>query len=126
MRVLIVTIAAVVVAVATAAAATPGQLQTGVWGSVVRGPITPMCAAEQPCTAPARHVQLLFSQSGQQVAQVTTDENGKYRLALKPGAYAVKLGAHSGAAGRDLEPRTVHSLSTRWVHVNFSLDTGIR
>lgn len=122
MRVLIVTIAAAVVASSGAAATTP---RFGVWGVVTRGPITPVCMAGTPCTGPAKHVRLVFSQNGQAVAQVTTDDTGKYRLPLRAGLYAVRLAAGS-AMVRTLEPSKARAVSTRWVRVDFSYDTGIR
>jgi hypothetical protein len=124
MRVLIVTICATVLTGAGATASTTPL--KGAWGVVERGPIAPVCAAEQPCSAPARHVQLVFFQDGQAAARAMTDDNGKYRVPLRPGTYAVKLGTRSSSAGHDLEPRIVHALATRWVRVDFSLDTGIR
>jgi len=123
MRVLIVTICAAAVLVSGGAAATP---RTGLWGVVTRGPIVPVCVAGQPCSAPARHVQLVFSQNGQALAQATTDDNGKYRLPLKAGVYTVKVGTQGARVGRGLEPTKVHTVATRWVRVDFSLDTGIR
>src|SRR5436305_4047633 len=123
MRVLIVTICATVLTATGAGASTPLK---GVWGVVERGPISPMCAAEQPCSAPARHVQLVFMQNGRAAAQTTTDQDGKYRLPLTAGTYTVKVAAGSSSAGHDLEPGKVHAMATRWVRVDFSLDTGIR
>jgi len=123
MRVSIVAIvAAVLLAVGGASAATP---RTGVWGLVTRGPITPVCVAGQPCTGPAKHVRLVFSQDGRVAGQVTTDDNGKYRLALEAGTYAVKTGV-AGSPGRGLGPRSVRVVALRWRRVDFSLDTGIR
>src|SRR4051794_25475532 len=124
MRVLIVTICAAAVLVSAGAAATPPR--TGAWGVVTRGPIVPVCVAGQPCSAPARHVQLVFSQNGQALAQATTDDNGKYRLPLKAGVYTVKVGTQGARVGRGLEPTKLRTVATRWVRVDFSLDTGIR
>ena len=121
MRVLIVTICAGVVA-ATAAGASP---QSGVSGVVDRGPISPMCVAEQPCSAPARHVRVVFLQSGRAAGQATTDDAGKYRVALPAGAYTVQVAGRT-MQGAGSEARTVRVPATRWVKANFSLDTGIR
>ena len=122
MRVLIVTICAGVVFTAAAVAATP---PSGVSGLVERGPIAPVCVAGLPCSAPARHVRVVFLRGSRVAGQATTDDAGKYRLALPAGAYTVQVaGRMMHGSGADM--RTVHVPATRWVKANFSLDTGIR
>jgi hypothetical protein len=94
-------------------------------GVVKRGPITPVCAAEQPCDEPVRNVALLFSRNGAVVARVVTDGRGRYRLRLQAGIYAVR---RPGAAtlDRKLEPNRVKVYAGRLRNVDFSIDTGIR
>jgi len=121
MRVLIVTIAAGIVAAAAVAATPP----SGVSGVVDRGPIAPVCVAGDPCSAPARHVRVVFFRGSRVAGQATTDDAGKYRLALPSGAYTVQVAGRM-MSGRGAEPRTVRVPASRWVKANFSLDTGIR
>ena len=57
--------------IAGAAHAAPGQ--SGLRGVVMRGPITPVCVAESPCTEPAKNVTLLFSRGGHLAGRAATD-----------------------------------------------------
>lgn len=88
-------------------------------GSVTRGPVTPVCRIDVPCTKPAVNVRLTFTRAGVTVA-VRTDGTGAYRIRLAPGTYVV----HS-SSGMSIAPAKV------WVRAalprrNFAIDTGIR
>jgi len=98
---------------------------SGLHGLVVRGPITPMCVAEQPCTAPAKNVTLVFSKSGRVIARSKTDGAGRYRLRLPPGRYRVGL-PNAPQIGRGLEPNHALVVAGRNARRDFSIDTGIR
>jgi hypothetical protein len=98
---------------------------SGLRGVVMRGPISPMCVAEEPCTEPARNVTLLFSRNGRIVGRAVTDSAGRYRLRLPAGAYAVRRPASVGI-GRGIEPDHARVYARRFVRVDFSIDTGIR
>lgn len=113
---------AFVLIVAPAGAAT---VPSGLRGVVMRGPISPVCAAEQPCDAPAKHVTLLFSRYGSVVGRATTDTEGRYRIRLAPGLYHVSRTVPSHI-GRGLEPDQARVRAGRFVRVDFSIDTGIR
>ena len=113
---------ALVLAVAPAGAAI---VPSGLRGVVTRGPITPVCAAERPCDAPAKHATLLFSRHGSIVGRTTTDMEGRYRIQLPPGLYQVSRTVAS-KIGRGLEPDQARVRSGRFVRVDFSIDTGIR
>ena len=85
-------------AVAAAAAAllpVGGSASTtgsGLYGSVRKGPVMPVCQQGVPCDAPAQ-IMLVFSRSTafgdtmetKQVA-IKSDKNGRYRIALAPGS----------------------------------------
>ncbi len=94
-------------------------------GLVRRGPIAPVCTAEQPCDEPAPHVTLVFSDGGRDVARVTTGADGRYRLRLEAAKYQVRR-ARTGAPDRKLEPHTVLVKADRTSRIDFSIDTGIR
>jgi hypothetical protein len=98
---------------------------SGLHGVVVRGPITPMCVAEQPCTAPATNVTLLFSRGGRIVGRAVTDSAGRYRLRLPAGLYVVRRPV-TVTIGRGMEPNRARVYVGRFVRVDFSIDTGIR
>jgi hypothetical protein len=107
------------------AGAASGATGSGLHGLVTRGPITPVCSEAQPCDEPAANVQLLFVRNGAVVSRARTSATGRYRLALAPGRYAVKLPGKPGI-GRNVTPQTVRVLRGRNIRVDFSIDTGIR
>jgi hypothetical protein len=100
-------------------------VKSGLHGVVERGPITPMCVAEVPCTEPAKSVTLLFSRNGSILGRAVTDSAGRYRLRLPAGVYAVRRPGSTGI-GRGIEPDHARVYARRFVRVDFSIDTGIR
>jgi hypothetical protein len=114
-------LAAAVVASSTGAATSTSGLR----GLVTRGPIAPVCAAGQPCSEPAKNVTLVFSRNGRVVRRARTNELGRYRVALAPGLYAVRL-TPKPAVGRGLEPVRARVIRARFRRLDFSIDTGIR
>jgi hypothetical protein len=98
---------------------------SGLWGEVKRGPVTPVCVAEQPCYAPAKGVTLVFVRGGVVVRRATTNDLGRYRVRLAAGTYTVRL-PEKPAIGRDLQPVHARVPAGRYGRVDFSIDTGIR
>jgi hypothetical protein len=94
-------------------------------GIVMRGPIVPVCAIEQPCDQPARGVTLLFSRADRVMGRVVTDDEGRYRLRLPSGLYTVRRPA-AASVDRKLEPNRVRVFAGRRTHIDFFIDTGIR
>lgn len=117
--------AAALVVLLAASSAGAATSSSGLRGIVMRGPITPVCVAEQPCDAPAKHVTLVFSRNGRAVRRARTNEQGRYRVTLAPGLYAVRL-ALKQTVGRGLEPSRARVAQNRFRRVDFSFDTGIR
>lgn len=112
-------------AVAASGGVAAAQSDTGLYGRVVIYPALPVCQQGVSCSRPAGHVVLRFWRDGRRVAAVRTNANGTFRLALRPGTYAVtspaarlkRPGLHPGKA---TVPRG------RFARVNFTLDVGIR
>src|ERR1700750_3399148 len=102
MRLLVVvsTLAALAFAAGAQATATRGTLT----GIVTRVPVTPVCVAEQPCSEVATDVALLFVRNGAIVGRTTTNADGRYRLRLPAGPYAVQRAVVTGTLDRRLEP----------------------
>jgi hypothetical protein len=122
MRVLVLMSSMALVVVAGAQATVARGTLAGV---VMRGPITPVCAIEQPCSEPAKNVTLLFSRNDEVVGRAVTDEQGRYRLRLRAGPYSVRLRGAS-PVGRKLEPNRVRVAAGRRTNIDFFIDTGIR
>ena len=114
-------LAVALVASSTGAATT----SSGLRGLVTRGPITPVCVAGQPCSEPAKDVTLVFSRNGRVVRRARTNDQGRYRVALLPGLYAVRL-TPKPSIGRGLEPVKARVVRARFRRLDFSIDTGIR
>ena len=123
MRVVVLLSTAALVVAAGAEATPPrGTLM----GLVTRGPITPVCVAEQPCDAPAPNVRLLFSRNGAVIGRATSNADGRYSVRLPAGSYSVRRGAVAGPVDVKLEPNHVRVYAGRLTHIGFSVDTGIR
>jgi hypothetical protein len=96
-------------------------LLSGLYGVVTRGPTTPVCQADVPCSAPYANATLVFSRPSV-TRRVTTDAKGKYRIALAPGRWSLRVqNAHFGA-----KPTAVWVPTGRYAKVNVFVDTGIR
>jgi hypothetical protein len=120
---------AALAAVVAVSAASAQMSSSGLRGIVMRGPISPVCAVEQRCDAPAKDVTLVFSRNGEVVRRTKTNDKGHYRVALVPGLYAVTLGQAQRQMQRisgGLEPTHVRVLANRFRRIDFSIDTGIR
>ena len=111
-------------AVLAAPAATASLPQSGLYGVVRKGPITPVCRIGQPCDAPAQ-VTLVFSRAGRDVSRTRSGADGRYRVVLTPGYYAVRTVERIGVA-RNIRPRNVHVRAGHFDQLDFSIDTGIR
>jgi hypothetical protein len=118
-------VTAVAVALLGVGGAHATTISSGLRGYVTRGPIAPVCVAEQPCTEPARNVTLLFSRNDHVVGRAVTDGAGHYRVRLPVGVYAVRRPG-SSVLGRKLSPNEVRVHARRFARVDFSIDTGIR
>ena len=112
--------------VSAGAAAAQTTSAGGLRGLVTRGPISPVCIADQPCSEPAPGVMLLFSRKGHVVGRALTNSEGRYRIRLPVGLYVVKRPGPVLPIGRGLQPNRARVRAGRFTRVDFSIDTGIR
>jgi hypothetical protein len=122
MRFIFIALAGAFIAGSAGATTTPSN---GLRGLVMRGPITPVCVAEQPCSAPATGVTLVFSSNGRTVGHAITNAKGWYRITLRPGRYSVAIG-RAQQSFRRLTPVRADVIANHYRRVDFSIDTGIR
>ena len=108
-----------------AAGAHAASSPSGLRGTVTRGPISPVCVVEQPCSEPARSVTLVFTVGNHVVGRTITDAAGRYRIRLAPARYQVSRTVLP-RIGRVLEPDHARVFPGRFTRVDFSIDTGIR
>jgi hypothetical protein len=100
-------------------------LTSGLFGHVTRGPLTPVCVVGVPCSGPAPGITLQFMRRGTVAGRTVTDANGRYRISLAPGVYAVR--ALRGAQQvRRFEPLQAVVRAEVMRRADFSIDTGIR
>lgn len=97
---------------------------TGLYGVVTEGPTEPVCRTDERCDRPAANLRLRFIRNGMTVAAARTDGRGRYRVALRPGRYGVRL-MRTGL-GSIVEPDRVTVPTGRYARVSFYRDTGIR
>jgi hypothetical protein len=117
-------LATLLLALAFPALATSAAAKSGLRGQVLIDPAYPVCKVGEPCTKPAPHVWLVFSRSGRTVARTRTGPDGRYRLGLRPGVYAVSSPAR--ARRSSLRPQRVAVLAGRYKRVVFRLDIGLQ
>jgi hypothetical protein len=106
----------------TGPASTPPT--SGLFGTVRRGPIMPVCKADVPCDQPAANVTLVFSRAGRVVARTRTKADGRYRVTLAAGIYAVRT--NRPVFERTPRPSRATVVRFRYRRINFFIDTGIR
>jgi hypothetical protein len=99
------------------------RLRGGLWGVVRKGPTTPVCRADVPCDAPAQ-VTLVFRRGVTVVARGRSDPDGRYRISIPPGYYAVRTQPKIGFGA--IRPLNVHVRAGHFDRLDFSIDTGIR
>jgi hypothetical protein len=95
---------------------------TGLTGTVLRGPIAPVCTPTAPCDAPFS-ATFTVEQNGRAVAQFHSDANGSFTVPLAPGDYTVKPAPDAGVFSQG-QPATV--LPVGYTTVTLHFDTGIR
>ena len=93
-----------IVALAFAAGAHATPRRGTLSGTVMRGPVTPVCVAELPCDEPAANVTLLFIQKGAVIVRAVTNAQGRYRVRLPPGVYVVRRAIADATIDRKVEP----------------------
>lgn len=120
MRLALAIAAAAALGAGSPAAAVGGS---GLRGTVMRGPVVPVCRVGQSCDAPAARVVLVFRRAGRE-ARTTTGADGRYRIALAPGTWTVSL-TRTGLGSR-ISPREVVVVRGRFRVVDLAIDTGIR
>ena len=113
------------------AAGPNGATGSGLYGTVRKGPVTPVCQQGVPCDAPAR-VTLVFSRAtssnrtmGTGQILVRPDKKGRYRIALDPGFWDIRAMVKVGMSALP-KPHSVHVRRGHWDRINLFFDTGMR
>ena len=106
------------------AAGSGGATGSGLYGTVRKGPIMPVCRIDVPCDGPV-YGTLVFSRSGHVVARIRSTKLGTYRIALAAGFYDVRSTVKIGLTKLP-KPHAIHVRPGHWDRINLFFDTGIR
>jgi len=75
----------------------------------------------------AEYPLIVLSQDGKnEIARVTADENGNYRVALPPGDYILDVHGRQPKGHVRAKPQRFTVISNRTARVDMDIDTGIR
>jgi hypothetical protein len=69
---------------------------------------------------------ILSRDEKKEIARVTADETGKYRVALPPGDYILDVQRRSPKGHIRAKPQPFTVASNQTVHVDMNIDTGVR
>jgi Prealbumin-like fold domain len=99
---------------------------TGIEGVIAMGPIHggPVRPGI-PTSKPLANTQFVVKNKTSEVASFTTDDQGKFRVALAPGHYTVFMKNKKGAIGH-YGPFEVDVVAGKMTTVNWECDTGMR
>jgi hypothetical protein len=97
----------------------------GLYGTVTRGPTTPVCQEGKPCSEPASGAKLLFDRGGHVAANVVVAKDGSYSVRLAPGKYTIVVEPRP-TVGRGIDPSRVRVSSGPPRELDLQIDTGIR
>lgn len=98
---------------------------SGAHGKVLIDPARPVCAIDQPCSAPDANETLAFWRGAKRVASTTTGPDGTFRVTLAPGIYRVTTPHRRGLKG-SITPMEIRIPKARNIRVVFRVDIGIR
>jgi len=75
----------------------------------------------------AEYPLIVLSQDGKkEIARVTADGNGNYRIALPPGDYILDIKGRQPRGHVRAKPQPFTVASNQTVHVDMNIDTGVR
>ena len=98
---------------------------TGLTGVVVRGPVTPVCQVDVPCTAPFS-ATFTVGQNARTVAQFHSGADGTFTVMLPAGVYSVVPSSDAPIISPQSQAKTVTVQATGLTEVRLEFDTGIR
>jgi hypothetical protein len=98
---------------------------TGLAGTVLRGPTTPVCATNQPCEAPFR-AGFVVQRGSTRSATFQSDEQGHFEVRLSPGTYVVIPDDNAPIISPKSQTKEVTVGESGLTLVELHFDTGIR
>jgi len=118
-------LALVIALLAACAPSQASEIDGGVAGRVTIGPMCPVVRLDQPCPDQSYQATLtVLNPAGKKIAQIRTDVNGLYRLALLPGDYSMHPESPNGMPNAQDQPFTV--IASQFTKLDIVYDSGIR
>jgi len=106
-----------------ACGAQPADQEQGIYGTITRGPLTPVCRIDIACDGPYS-TTIVASNSEGEVSRFTSDEQGRFWVSLPAGAYI--LSPLTANRFSWMTPQSVTVTAGLYTEVNIQFDTGIR
>ena len=103
----------------------PVALTTGLSGTVIRGPVTPVCLIDVPCDAPFS-AAFEVRRSGRLVSAFRSDAQGRFSVSLAPGSYTIVPADDAPIIDPRAQAKTVEVGADGVTTVELPFDTGIR
>ena len=97
----------------------------GLTGVVMRGPITPVCQVQIPCSAPFS-ADFSVEQNGRSVTRFHSAADGHFTVLLAAGVYRIVPDATAPIMFPQSQAKTVEVRSVGLTEVQLEFDTGIR
>ena len=98
---------------------------TGLTGTVYRGPVTPVCTVSQPCDA-AFAASFTVQRGSTRVATFQSDQQGHYEVRLSPGNYIIVPDDNAPIMSPKSQTRDVTVGQSGLTALDLHFDTGIR
>ena len=99
--------------------------ESGVEGQVYLGPMCPLVQAGQPCpNQPYQTTLTVNGQDGRRITQVQTDQQGHFKVSLRPGSYS--LHPESPNAVSFAADQVFGVISGQFTQLTVTYDSGIR
>lgn len=113
-------------AVAIACNSSSGTTDSGIEGQVFIGPTCPpVMRQEADCSArPYKATIIVLDRKGQIVTRITSDAEGRFQIALRPGRYTLR--PESPRLLPYAEEQTVTVSNQKYTQVRIDYDSGIR
>jgi len=111
-----------------AAPTATAQLESGIMGQVTIGPACPVMRVESPCPDRPYQTSLTVTDplGDRSIAEIQTDADGRYHLALPPGDYRLVPTTPGPSAPPHAPPMPFHLDPGQWLELNVTYDSGIR
>ena len=101
------------------------NISTGLTGTVLRGPVTPVCQVNVPCDLPFS-ADFAVMQSTVQVGAFHSDSAGHFQVKLPPGTYRVVPAPSAPIMSPQSQAKQVVVGPDSLTTVQLEFDTGIR